>query len=104
MAQSNTEGMMYGFVGLQDFTLYPVIRPGSFVEINPHQKKDTDSALDQRTRFGRSTLSSYGSYACSWCQLDGHQLSVIPHPISRLQIRTYRHPDEAEIVGRVTAV
>jgi len=44
------------------------------------------------------------SYTCSWCQLDGRQLSIVPHPISRLQIRTYRYPDEAEIVGRVTAV
>jgi len=38
------------------------------------------------------------------CQLDGRQLSIVAHPISRLQVRTYRYPDEAEIVGRVTAV
>src|SRR5579863_5060683 len=35
----NSKNKLLGFVGLQDFTLYPLIRPGSFVEINPRQNK-----------------------------------------------------------------
>ena len=30
---------LYGYVGLEDYTLYPVIRPGSFVEIDDRQNK-----------------------------------------------------------------
>jgi transcriptional regulator with XRE-family HTH domain len=100
----NTRDMLYGYVGFQDFTLYPLIRPGSFVEINPHQNRlratPWTSEHDRPIYF----VELRDSYTCSWCQLDGRQLRIVPHPISGLQIRTYRYPDEAEIVGRVTAV
>jgi transcriptional regulator with XRE-family HTH domain len=104
LQQLNTKDMLYGYVGFNDFTLYPLIRPGSFVEINPRQNKlratPWTSEHDRPIYF----VELRDSYTCSWCQLDGRQLSIIPHPISRLEIRTYRYPYEAEIVGRVTAV
>jgi transcriptional regulator with XRE-family HTH domain len=100
----NTKDMLYGYVGFQDFTLYPLIRPGSFVEINPRENRvgatPWTSEHDRPIYF----VELRDNYTCSWCQLDGRQLSIVPHPISRLQVRTYRYPDEAEIVGRVTAV
>jgi transcriptional regulator with XRE-family HTH domain len=104
LQQLNTKDMMYGYVGLQDFTLYPLIRPGAFVEINPHQNRVRATPWTGEHDRPIYFVELRDSYACSWCQIDGRQLSVVPHPFSRLQIRTYRYPDEAEIVGRVTAV
>jgi len=100
----NTEDLLYGYVGLQDFTLYPLIRPGSFVGINCRQNKIASDSWTGEHDRPIYFVELRDSYVCCWCQLDGRQLSVIPHPISRLQIRTYRYPDEAEVVGRVTAV
>jgi hypothetical protein len=42
--------------------------------------------------------------ACSWCDLDGNQLFLIPTSQSGQQIRRVRYPMDAEIVGRVTAI
>jgi hypothetical protein len=30
---------MYGYIGLEDYTLYPILRPGSFVQIDPSVRK-----------------------------------------------------------------
>jgi len=32
----NTKNMLYGYVGFQDYTLYPLIRPGSFCRDQTH--------------------------------------------------------------------
>jgi hypothetical protein len=43
-------------------------------------------------------------YVCSWCELHGSQLILVPTPQSRGQARHIRYPGDATIVGRVTAV
>ena len=43
-------------------------------------------------------------YVCSWCELHGSQLILVPTPQSRGQAKHIRYPDDAIIVGRVTAV
>lgn len=43
-------------------------------------------------------------YACSWRELNGNQLILIPSPQSRTQVRQVRYPAEAGIVGRVMVV
>src|SRR5208337_4521207 len=35
----NTRGALYGYVGLKDLTLFPLIRPGTFVQIDVNQQK-----------------------------------------------------------------
>jgi hypothetical protein len=100
----NTKEMLCGYVGLRDFTLYPLIRPGSFVEIDSRQNKISANAWTSEHDRPIYFVELRDGYVCGWCQLDGRQLSIIPHPISRLPVRTYQYPDEAEIVGRVTAV
>src|SRR5689334_17520264 len=37
--QLDLRNRLYGFIGLKDYTLYPLIRPGSFVEIDPDVKR-----------------------------------------------------------------
>jgi hypothetical protein len=100
----NTKDMLYGYVGLNDFTLHPVIRPGSFVEVDSRQNRIRPIPWTGEHDRPIYFIELRDTYVCSWCQLDDRQLSIVPHPVSRLPIRTFRYPDEAEIVGRVTAV
>jgi transcriptional regulator with XRE-family HTH domain len=95
---------MYGYIGLEDMTLYPLIRPGSLVQIDPSQRK---IGLGKwRTEFERPIyfIELRDGYLCGWCQLERSQLLVIPHPHSRLAVRHFEFPREAEVVGRVTGV
>jgi len=45
-----------------------------------------------------------GGYRCGWFHQEGSRLVMHPHPLSQLRPETWRTPDEAEIVGRVTGV
>jgi RNA polymerase sigma factor (sigma-70 family) len=95
---------VYGYVGLEDYTLFPLIRPGSLVQIDASQRKI--SAEKWKTEFDRPIyfVELRNGYVCSWCQVDRGQLIVIPHPHSHQDIRRFDYPSQAEIVGRVTGV
>ena len=95
---------VYGFVGLEDRTMYPIIRPGSIVQIDQNQRKVLpmkSSDEDSRPIF---FLELRGEYICSWCQMENGFLSAVPHPKSNCQVRRFAYPREAEIVGRVIGV
>ena len=104
LQQLDLRNCLCGYIGLEDYTLFPLIRPGSFVEIDEHQNKvkpgNWQNEFDRPIYF----VELRGGYACSWCELDGNQLILVPSPQSRGQIRQFRYPTEADIVGRVTAV
>jgi transcriptional regulator with XRE-family HTH domain len=94
----------YGYVGLQDFTLYPLLRPGSFVQIDSRVRKV--QPLRWRTEFDRPIyfVELRDGYACSWCDLLDDQLLLLPHPLSPCSVRKFKYGNDAEIVGQVTAV
>jgi transcriptional regulator with XRE-family HTH domain len=104
LRRMNPQNTLCGYIGLEDFTLFPIIRPGSFVQIDPRQTKidaaGWQSELDRPIYF----VELRDDYVCSWCQLDRGNLTLIPCPQSRAQVRQVRYPTDAEILGRVTAV
>jgi len=91
----------YGYIGLDDFTMYPLIRPGSYVAIDTCQNKLR--VIAWRTEYERPIyfVELRDGYACGWCELQGNQLLLIPHHSSHVSIRRFTYPKEAEIVGRV---
>ncbi len=100
----NLRKSVYGYIGLEDYTLFPLIRPGSLVEIDANQR--SISAEKWNTEFDRPIyfVELRNGYVCSWCQVDRGQLIVIPHPHSHQDVRRFDYPTQAEIVGRVTGV
>ncbi len=94
----------YGYIGLEDYTMYPLLRPGTFVQVDEGVNRIQKSSW--RTEFDRPIyfVELRHGYACSWCEMNGNQLSLVPHPLSPAAIRHFNYPNEAEIVGRVTAV
>jgi hypothetical protein len=85
-------------------TLYPLLRPGSFVQIDPRVRKV--QPMRWRTEFDRPIyfLELRDGYACSWCELQDGHLLLLPHPLSPRSVRRLAYGSEAEIVGQVTAV
>jgi hypothetical protein len=95
---------LYGYIGLKDLTLYPMLRPGSFVQIDQRVRKINASRW--RTEFDRPVyfVELRQGYACSWCDLQEGHLLLLPHPLSPCAIRRLEYGREAEIIGQVTAV
>jgi transcriptional regulator with XRE-family HTH domain len=105
LQQTDLRHSLYGYIGTEDYTLDPLIRPGSFVQIDSRQTKIAKGVwVSEHDRPVYFTELRDNRYACSWCELDGGQLLLIPSPQSQMPIRHVRYPQEAEIVGRVTVI
>ncbi len=95
----------YGYVGLRDHTMDPLVPPGSFVQID-NQVREVLRPSSWRTELDRPIyfVKLPGGYACSWCELKRNQLTLVPHPLSRSRLRHFAYTREAEIIGRVTGI
>ena len=100
----NIRKQRYGFIGLKDYTMYPLLRPGSFVQVDEQQKVPVPTVY--RSEYDRPIwfLELRTGYLCSWCELHRDRILSIPHPLSPCRIQEFAFPNEAEIIGRVTAV
>jgi len=100
----NLRALQYGLIGLADFTLYPLLRPGSFVQIDDTQRKvQTPPSASEHER-PIYFIELRDGYLCGWCEMQKNQLLVIPHPLSPCKVKVFAYPSEAWIVGRVVAV
>jgi hypothetical protein len=95
---------VYGVVGISDFTMYPIIRPGSIVQIDQSQRKILSIKWETEHERPIFFIELRGEYVCSWCEMHGGYLSAVPHPTSKCEVRRFSYPREAEIVGRVVGV
>jgi len=94
----------YGLVGTDDWSMFPLIPPGSLVVIDETRRRIATSGWT--TEFDRPIyfLEHRDGYACSWCTLRGSQLILHPHPISFCEPESYTYPEEIEVIGQVTLV
>ena len=104
LKQMDWQKSLYGYIGTNDYTLYPLIRPGSFVQIDTRQTKVTSDRW--RSEFDRPIyfVDLRDFYICSWCEIDHGQLILIPSPQSGKPARHVKYPENADVLGRVTAV
>jgi transcriptional regulator with XRE-family HTH domain len=102
LQQASPQEVLYGYVGTDDYTLDPLIRPGAFVQIDPQQNKVTKGVWpSEHERPVYFVELRDNRYACSWCELERNYLLLVPSPKSPVPIRHLRYPQDAEIVGRV---
>lgn len=94
----------YGYVGLNDYMLYPMLRPGSIVLIDERQNKVVTG--EWRSEYDRPIyfLEMRDRYTCAWCRLDGDRLTLLPHPMSPCSDEHFLYPRDVEIMGRVVGV
>lgn len=93
---------MYGYIGLDDYMLYPILRPGSFVQIDPTARKVLRRGWTSEYERPIYFVELRDGYCCTWCELNREELLLLPHPLSPCKIRRLVHGVDAEIIGRVT--
>jgi hypothetical protein len=91
----------YAVVGLKDDTMGELIPPGSLVEVdvmqNAVQASDWRSMRERPVYLVRRTEG----HSCCWCQLEGKELTCLPHPLSSQPVRRFKMRREASVIGRV---
>lgn len=94
----------YGYIGLSDRRMVPLLRPGSIVMVDPSVHRINDE--DWSTEYDRPLyfVELRDGYRCGWFHQDGSRIVMQPHPLSRCLPESWRTPEEAEVVGRVVGV
>lgn len=93
--------IMYAHLGLADFTMNPMIRPGALLKIDTSQNKLLTNGWHSEYERPIYFIELRQAYACGWCELQSDQLLIIPHHSSPVSVRRFTYPREAEIIGRV---
>jgi transcriptional regulator with XRE-family HTH domain len=99
--EDHAPNIIYGHLGLADYTMYPMIRPGALLKIDTSQNKLVTSAWRNEYERPIYFIELRDAYACGWCELQANQLLIIPHHSSSASVRRFTYPREAEIAGRV---
>jgi transcriptional regulator with XRE-family HTH domain len=104
LKRSSDAQCTFGYIGTEDFTMYPLIMPGSLVQVDERRKKVMKAGW--RSEYERPIyfIETRDRLVCSWCTRDGSNLVVEPHPLSGCKVSIYRFPTKAEIIGQVVGV
>ncbi|HEY2460681.1 MAG TPA: helix-turn-helix transcriptional regulator [Candidatus Acidoferrum sp.] len=94
----------YGYIGLSDRRMTPILRPGSIVLLDISMRRIDET--DWSTEYDRPMyfVELRDGYRCGWFHKDGAKLVMQPHPLSRCLPESWCLPSEAEVVGRVIGV
>jgi len=94
----------YGYVGLADRRMVPLLRPGSLVLVDTEMRQiEVDGWTSEHDR-PMYLIDVRDGYRCGWFhQLPG-RLLMQPHPLSRCAPESWELPTQAEVVGKVIGV
>jgi hypothetical protein len=95
---------LYGFIGLEDWSMFPILQPGSLVMIDESRRKIAISGWTNEFDRPIYFFEHRGGYVCGWCSLSGDDLLIQPHPASQQQLLVFEYPKEVDIIGQVIGV
>ncbi len=97
----NRQRYTFGVIGQDDGNETDFIPPGTLVQID---RKYPTSAPSTKSQVRPIYFVWYDDgYVCSWCELEGKDLTVIPFSPERKLLRL-RVPRDADIIGKVVGV
>ena len=94
----------YGFIGTEDWMMYPILQPGSLVLIDENKRKPANSGWSNEFDRPIFFFEHRQGYACAWCSLAGDQIVLQPHPASQCAPEVFDYPSEIDIIGQVSGV
>lgn len=94
----------YGFIGTDDWFMYPLLQPGSLILIDETRRKVANTGWTNEFDRPIYFLEHRQGYACGWCSAVGSRLVLQPHPSSDCEAEVYPYPSEIEVIGQVVGV
>src|SRR3954468_20437398 len=104
LEQLSKTGFTYGYVGSQDLTMYPILPPGSFIQVDESRNRVMEGGW--RSEYERPIyfVETREGHVCCWCTLRRGEIILQSHPLSPVPARILKHPQDAEVVGQVVGV
>jgi transcriptional regulator with XRE-family HTH domain len=94
----------YGFIGSEDWSMYPILAPGSFIQIDESRRKIAADGWADEFERPIYFLEHRNRYFCSWCCEAANSLILLSHPSFNKPAEVLRFPAEVEVIGQVVGV
>jgi transcriptional regulator with XRE-family HTH domain len=94
----------YGFIGTEDWFMYPLLLPGTFIMVDETTRKIASSGWTNEFERPIYFFEHRQGYACGWCNLKDDKLILQPHPASLCTPEIYKYPSEIDMVGQVIGI
>jgi transcriptional regulator with XRE-family HTH domain len=104
LANLSQHKYIYGYVGSEDFTMHPLLPPGTFLQVDETRTKIEEGMWRSELERPIYFVETREGYICCWCSLKGEQIILQSHPLSPVAARALRHPQEAEVIGQVVGI
>jgi transcriptional regulator with XRE-family HTH domain len=104
LSQLASQNYTYAYIGTEDYTMYPILQPGSFVQVDESRRRVVERQW--RSEYERPIyfVETRDGFTCCWCSFRMNSLVLQPHPLSPSPVRLLKHPQEAEIIGQVVGM
>jgi hypothetical protein len=104
LAQFANGNFTYGYIGTHDFTMFPILPPGSFIQVDESKNKVVEGAW--RSEYERPIyfVETRDGQTCCWCSMRREDIILQPHPLSPVPVRILPHPQDAGVLGQVVGV
>jgi len=100
LQQFANSGSTYGYIGSEDWTMYPLLPPTSLVQIDESRNRVSDGRWASEYERPIYFVETRERPVCCWCTRSRAGLILTPHPLSPVQPRILQHHD-AEVLGQV---
>jgi transcriptional regulator with XRE-family HTH domain len=94
----------YGYIGSEDLTMYPLLLPGSFIQIDEERNRVQEGHWHSEIERPIYFVETRTGFICSWCSVRSGEIVLQPHPLSPVVPRILKHPQEAEVIGQVVGM
>lgn len=94
----------YGLIGENDWSMYPILTPGSFVQIDESRRRIATGGWSHEHERPIYFVEHRQGYRCGWCAQKHGLLLVQTHSGSHVAPEIFRYPGEADIIGQVVGV
>ena len=94
----------YGFIGTDDWFMYPLLQPGALVLVDETRTKIASAGWASEFERPIYFFEHRQGYACSWCHLSENQVVLQPHPASMCAPQVHNYPSDIDVIGQVVGV
>jgi transcriptional regulator with XRE-family HTH domain len=94
----------YAFIGTDDWSMYPILAPGSFIQIDETKRRVISDGWSNEFERPIYFLEHRHGYRCGWCADREGLLTVQAHASSRVAPEVFHYPGEADVIGQVVGI
>jgi transcriptional regulator with XRE-family HTH domain len=93
----------YGYVGSEDLTMYPILPPGAFIQVDESRNRVRRGGW--RSEYERPIyfVETREGHICCWCTAGPEEIILQPHPLSPVSPQVVPNV-EVEVIGQVVGV